>query len=62
MHVLCYVVEEGEGREGMAREALFLEASETQVKKLFDPISNCEQVQESLLKGRGILKVPTNLS
>lgn len=28
----CCVVEEGEGREGMAGEALFLEASETQIK------------------------------
>lgn len=49
-----------EGKEGMAHAVLFLEASETQVKKLFVPISNSEQVQESLLEGRGILKSPVN--
>lgn len=43
---------EGEGKEGMAHAVLFLEASEAQVKKLFVPISNSEQVQESLSDGR----------
>jgi len=37
VHVLCGVVEEGEGREGMAREAPFLETSETEIKNSLIP-------------------------
>lgn len=57
----CCAVEEGEGSEGVAGEALFLEASEIR-KKLFDSISSSEQVQKSALEGRGILKTLTNLN
>lgn len=54
--MLYYVAEEGEGREGMAHEALFLKKS---LKHTYKTIWSCkqhQQVQKSFLEGKGVLE------